>query len=145
MDATDALIGVHRCDCLAATPIASGFILTLPCKNSERAFTEGNHVLQAPRFPNRLAIALPGHWGWKRRPFYVFFTPLRLDTAKTQSSPTRTSGFRALSTLKVLARRSPLEQLVERRAERLAPIGQTVFDSGRHLVMDDPANNAVAL
>ena len=18
---------------------------------------------------------LPGHWGWKRRPFYVFFTP----------------------------------------------------------------------
>ena len=28
-----------------------------PCKNSERAFTEGNHVLPAPRFPSRLAIA----------------------------------------------------------------------------------------
>ena len=28
--------------------------------------------------------SLPGHWGWKRRPFYMFFTPQRFDTAKTQ-------------------------------------------------------------
>ena len=27
---------------------------------------------------------LPGYWGWKRRPFYVFFTPQRFDTAKTR-------------------------------------------------------------
>lgn len=28
---------------------------------------------------------LPGHWRWKRRPFYVFFTWQRFDTAKTRS------------------------------------------------------------
>jgi hypothetical protein len=27
---------------------------------------------------------LAGYWGWKRRPFYVFFTPQRFDTAKTR-------------------------------------------------------------
>ena len=38
-----------------------------------------------------------------------------------------------------------VEQLIERRTEGLAPIGQTVFDLRGYLVMDDPANNAVAL
>jgi hypothetical protein len=28
-------------------------------------------------------FCLPGHWGWKRRPFYAFFTPQRFRTAKT--------------------------------------------------------------
>jgi hypothetical protein len=30
---------------------------------------------------------LPGHWSLKRRPFYMFFTPQRFDTAKTPSRP----------------------------------------------------------
>jgi hypothetical protein len=56
------------------------------CKNSEMAFTEGNHILPAPRFLNRLAIACQD-MGWKRRPFYVFFTPQRFDTAKVHNGP----------------------------------------------------------
>jgi hypothetical protein len=47
-------------------------------KNSERALTEGNHVPPAPAVSESSCHCLPGYWGWKRRPFYVFFTPRRL-------------------------------------------------------------------
>lgn len=35
-----------------------------------------------PQFPSRIAIAL-GTLGWRERPFYVFLTLQRFDTAKT--------------------------------------------------------------
>src|SRR4029453_18379622 len=39
----------------------------------------------------------------------------------------------------------PREELVERRTEGLAPLGQVVLDLWRHLWVDDPRNDAVAL
>jgi hypothetical protein len=62
-----------------------------------------------------------------------------------ESDPKRRSAFRAGSIREVLAQRCPPQQLIERGAERLTPISQTVFDFGRHLVMDDSANDAVFL
>ena len=60
------------------------------CENSERAFTEGNRVLLAPRFPGWLAITRAGI-GLERkvvlRSFYVFLAPKRFDTAKTHRRP----------------------------------------------------------
>ena len=41
--------------------------------------------------------------------------------------------------------RGPFEQRVERRAHRLSPLGQVVFDLGRHLRIDGAADDAVAL
>jgi hypothetical protein len=35
----------------------------------------------------RAVLPLLAWWGWKRRPFYVFFTPQRFDTAKTRCRP----------------------------------------------------------
>jgi hypothetical protein len=47
--------------------------------------------------------------------------------------------------LQIVPRRRPFQNRVERRAERLAPIGQTIFDLGRHLMMDDPAHDTIPL
>src|SRR5215510_4466768 len=58
------------------------------CENSGRAFTEGNRVLPAPRFPSRLLL-LARTLGWKRKSFCAFFAPQRFDTAKTHSCPSR--------------------------------------------------------
>jgi hypothetical protein len=39
----------------------------------------------------------------------------------------------------------PREELVERRAQGLPPVGQVVLDLRRHLCVDDARDNAVAL
>jgi hypothetical protein len=43
------------------------------------------------------------------------------------------------------ARRSPRQQCIESRAQRLAPVGQAVLDLRRHLLMHDATNYAVLL
>src|SRR5687768_13414990 len=55
----------------------------------------------------------------------------------------RASVFQLGTLMKLLARGRPLQHLVERRAERLAPVGEAIFDLWRYLVMDDPAHDAV--
>ena len=45
----------------------------------------------------------------------------------------------------VFFERSPLQQAIKHRAERLAPFRQAVFDFWRHLMVDDPAHDAVSL
>src|SRR4029434_10144342 len=52
---------------------------------------------------------LPRHWGWKRRPFYVFFTPQRFETAKTQS---RRSSVRAIQSSPHQSVRQSLDHLL---------------------------------
>ena len=43
-----------------------------------------------------------------------------------------------------LAQRRPLQQGVERRAQRLSPVASGILDLGRHLMVDDPADDPVA-
>src|SRR5256885_540118 len=45
----------------------------------------------------------------------------------------------------LLAHRRPFEQGVERRAQRLAPVRETVLHLGRNLVVDRPLDDAIVL
>lgn len=38
----------------------------------------------------------------------------------------------------------PCQQSIERRAQRLAPFGETIFDLRRNLMMDNSSDDAVA-
>src|SRR2546421_12489746 len=43
------------------------------------------------------------------------------------------------------SQRSPFEQRIKRRTHRLAPLGQSIFDLGRHLWINLAADNSFAL
>jgi hypothetical protein len=62
----------------------------------------------------------------------------------TRDSP-KASGFRTPSTHELSALRRPLQRLIEGRTERLTPIREAIFNLLRHLVMDDPAHDAISL
>ena len=43
----------------------------------------------------------------------------------------------------VFFERSPLQQAIKHRAERLAPLRQSIFHFWRNLMMDDPLHNPI--
>jgi len=59
------------------------------CENSERAFTEGNRVLLAPRFPSWLAIARALALDWRGRSFYCSTRPSVLTQPRLISAVSR--------------------------------------------------------
>ena len=61
--------------------------MTLMCKNSERAFTEGNRVLPAPRFSVLSCNRSRRHWCWGERSIYAFRMPSVLTRPKIHIRP----------------------------------------------------------
>ena len=53
------------------------------CENPESTITEGIHVLATLRIPGPPCHRSRERWGWRNRSFYVLFTFLGFDTAKT--------------------------------------------------------------
>src|SRR6267142_2770610 len=77
------------------------------------------------RLPDRMA-----RWALPQRP--ALATALAHRPLSRAGRDGRTASFR------------PLQKLVERRAKRLAPVGQAVFHLGRHLIVNDAAHDAIA-